>query len=376
MRFHDFYQTIEEARRWLRPMPMEIFEKYKDDPNIFVSFTDDFRDQLKHRPGVKIGINPRTTYDTPIGIYTYPLKASWETYFTTNNIPYQGDKPNIYVLRAKHPDKLARSDTYYPSDFTKDVERLKEYIPDLTDERVEKTLESIAYAYKQSPIQKLWSLTRELSGKNISKWARMLFHLYDGFVDDLGNYGQGFIHHNERLQAVFFNASVLKVVDIHKRQTRHEWDIRPHRDPKIEVTLQGQFRQWDDLFEKNPHFRVDVTDRLRDSIIVHGDRLKTTKESKLSPARVFADTLLNSDYMTLDFHQFTHDNSMVRELKYAGVNVAKTLEAYGPEWDKRLREHDMLPITRDELKALIDAFKKDVRKEFARWAQQESTDKL
>lgn len=52
---------------------------YKDDPSYFISFTDIN----------KIGLNPSTTYDTPLGIYTYPLKEIWND-FVNNEIPFAG----------------------------------------------------------------------------------------------------------------------------------------------------------------------------------------------------------------------------------------------------------------------------------------------
>jgi hypothetical protein len=39
---------------------IDALEQYKDDPNIFITYSD----------VMKVGINPRSYYDTPIGIYT------------------------------------------------------------------------------------------------------------------------------------------------------------------------------------------------------------------------------------------------------------------------------------------------------------------
>ena len=43
-------------------------KQYKDDPSIYISFTEIN----------KIGINPVSKWDTPLGIYCYPLKDTWQ----------------------------------------------------------------------------------------------------------------------------------------------------------------------------------------------------------------------------------------------------------------------------------------------------------
>jgi hypothetical protein len=49
-----------------------LWKKYEDDPNIYIQFSD----------MEKVGMNPMTheDYNTPDGIYTYPLKALLENF--------------------------------------------------------------------------------------------------------------------------------------------------------------------------------------------------------------------------------------------------------------------------------------------------------
>jgi hypothetical protein len=60
--------NFEEARRNPEMNPhigaWDYVDKYKNDPDVYISFTEID----------KIGINPRSKYNTPVGIYTYPLK--------------------------------------------------------------------------------------------------------------------------------------------------------------------------------------------------------------------------------------------------------------------------------------------------------------
>ena len=53
----------------------------------------------------KIGINPKSKYATPNGIYTYPLKKAWGRYRNektrTLDVPFVGGQPAVYFLRPK-----------------------------------------------------------------------------------------------------------------------------------------------------------------------------------------------------------------------------------------------------------------------------------
>lgn len=66
--------NFEEARRNPEMNPhigaWDYVDKYKDDKDVYISFTEID----------KIGINPRSKYNTPVGIYTYPLKGFVEKY--------------------------------------------------------------------------------------------------------------------------------------------------------------------------------------------------------------------------------------------------------------------------------------------------------
>jgi hypothetical protein len=68
---------------------VKTLSKYKDDDDVFISF----------RSIPKLGINPSSHYDTPIGIYAYPLKRMW-TSFERDAMPFAGDMPYIVVFRA------------------------------------------------------------------------------------------------------------------------------------------------------------------------------------------------------------------------------------------------------------------------------------
>lgn len=233
--------------------PMDILSKYKDDDNAFLSFTDQVEPRgQKHGEGTtafksttKIGINPWSSYDTPIGVYFYPIKPYWDN-LQRRNIDFAGNKPHLYVVKAKNPEKLLRGSRYSDSDYQRDKEKLQEIFHyfDMDFKEAE-----ISSEYKKNPAQKFWSLTRsiaqEISHRNNNKppviWTQIMRRFYDGVVDDNG---VGFIHENEPTQAVIWTKAQFDVVDYIDRtcggrikgSDRYTWN-KPSEDEMIAKML-------------------------------------------------------------------------------------------------------------------------------------------
>lgn len=189
---------------------VEQLEKYSDDPNVFISFTEIH----------KIGINPGSKYRTPNGIYAYPLKQLWgdikrSTY--KMNVPFAGNNPNIFVFKPKYHVKDL--ETYSEYDYVKDCNLLQKmfkfplYLQQFQlkfDTFVQLVDYAERTAFRQTYNSAFWNLTRIISDDNPVKWTNIFIKLgYYGFVD----YGKGIIHGNEPSQAVFFNATYIKVID-------------------------------------------------------------------------------------------------------------------------------------------------------------------
>ena len=69
--------------------------KYRGRADVFVSF----RDPVGGAP--KIGINPKSTFNTPNGIYAYPIDYAIQ--HGQMRVPYGQSRPLVYVLQVK-PD--------------------------------------------------------------------------------------------------------------------------------------------------------------------------------------------------------------------------------------------------------------------------------
>ncbi len=67
----------------------EILERYQGRKDIFGSFTH----------VNKLGINPQSEFDTPIGIYGYPIDFILENADETGQwiLPYCGDNPYLHI---------------------------------------------------------------------------------------------------------------------------------------------------------------------------------------------------------------------------------------------------------------------------------------
>ena len=256
---------ILEARRnpELNPKigPYTQLKKYVDDPSIFISFTEID----------KIGINPQSNYNTPLGIYTYPLQAAWENYKIDNlfqrrlrlrestsrlsnsqiakieqeaiqdAFPFATKHPYIQVLTSKRP--LTVLQDFKQIDIIRyNTKRVWEIIENskATDKEKENAIKGFHNLLNQiitrsasprvnTPGGLFWWLTlnccdpsrktrhiaqfiqNHYNSKNTMRvWNYFLRDLgYDGFIDK----GDSIIHENEPTQAVFLTRKAFTLVD-------------------------------------------------------------------------------------------------------------------------------------------------------------------
>jgi hypothetical protein len=115
--FKQFRQEINEARKNpdLNPKisAYEALLPYKDDPNIFISFSNG-----------KIGIKPLAKYDTPLSIYAFPIKQSW-TFYGVNKSKSLGSLPygllynDIFIIKKKPGIKVLNLSTMDNGEYTR-----------------------------------------------------------------------------------------------------------------------------------------------------------------------------------------------------------------------------------------------------------------
>jgi hypothetical protein len=119
IKLSTYANLLVEKRRDFPPTVYDQLYKYINDDHIFVSLT-----KLE-----KVGLNPQSLYDTPLGIYCYPLKDSVLFYGKTHrngeiNFPFPKNPNNYFVLRANTGIRIMDSDLYDNTALQKDIKIL------------------------------------------------------------------------------------------------------------------------------------------------------------------------------------------------------------------------------------------------------------
>lgn len=210
---------------------VEALRQYKDDSDIYISFTDID----------KIGINPQSQFNTPLGIYTYNLQTGWDMYSvdrlkSLKGFPFAADKPYVNVLKAKITDGFIEDmySDYNSANFDKDekiieqiyfneIEKAEPYYNTTqmkANNWVRVYKQALESAREKNPVVSFWNLTRlvslELAGghegiKASTKWNRILRECgYTGF-GDLSS--RGYVHPSEPMQTVFLSRNAFEVLD-------------------------------------------------------------------------------------------------------------------------------------------------------------------
>jgi hypothetical protein len=221
--FEDVPVGLKNKELWLDYLK-EKYSKSKGMDKLYVSFVN----------VDKIGINPKSPYDTPIGVYTYPLEWVLEE----EDVPFRGEiKPKKVKVLKRLSEKVLNDDlTEAELNHYKDILK-KQYKIDSVD-----LLEWNNKARKKTPFGKLWNITRMLSLKlsknkpeksakdmtpdeladalsGVNKTpAKNSAVIWNKLLRDLGfDYVQdndfGIIHPSEPTQAVFLTPKAYKVID-------------------------------------------------------------------------------------------------------------------------------------------------------------------
>ena len=291
-----FQQYLNEKRRNPELNPkigiLDALEPYKNDPNIYISFVSDVGSTSslgKNVSGSKIGINPKSDYNTPNGIYTYPLKEAWGLYADKSkgklDVPFAGEQPFVYVVKAKNPRKIINLQTYSSKDFDRDYMKLAKIIIAFLTKKNRKWSNAFAWECAKALLNhaqeiskdrsvggQFWSMTRlthfmfhdniifsafykdfhsdkiDFNDKKINvpitikymstpssnTWNKIMRDLgYDAVADKSG---KGIIHPAEPIQAVFFHTGAFKVLGSFENKS-----YKFRTGPKINATVDSEY---------------------------------------------------------------------------------------------------------------------------------------
>lgn len=259
MRFTEIINEIRKSekvsgKKEIKNDFMIDLKKYIDDDNIYISFQKDMTDvtqssrnnskyvagpndvitpKSRSNLGYKLGLNPKSKFDTPIGIYSYPLKAAWEYYKigSGGKFPYGTEEPYCYVFKPnKSPlniqdftnicwDKIIEmaQDIFTDTEITNIFDEAKEPM-DGSDIKVGQIWNIMRYLSKESGISSRRQKNRNRSSDPVL-WTKILKKL--GVTSIVDKSGTGIIHENEPVQAVFF-ARDFNVIDVLSNKTKDE----------------------------------------------------------------------------------------------------------------------------------------------------------
>lgn len=198
---------------------IEVLKKYANDPKIHITFT----------VLPKVGINPRSTFpDTPLAVYTYPLKSIWKDIVShgINNVPFASTSAK-YIFVLKEKEKTLDVADYTFSMLSSDLKKLermwgsevyKETVDDMETDAVrhissaqlddEKKNKSFRYLKRLLYLYGAYHNKRSRASVTMST---TLIKLGYSIVTDTK--GKGFIHPAEPIQAFFLTKKSYEIVD-------------------------------------------------------------------------------------------------------------------------------------------------------------------
>ena len=232
MNFVDFYILDERNKHQDAYLPIkDKIAKYKDDDDIYISFTEID----------KLGINPKTKYNTPAGIYTYPVKASWEPYFRNWQVPFQGDVKYVQILRHTRRGKYIEDiSNLGQREFKDNLDKLEKFFKDIYIKKLKKEGTYGDVAIKTLDKIFLALLKKTEANSNNKSYGGILFYFVYNIAEKMKNYlptkslttgltyiwrkvlgynmiadksGKGIIHPDEKIQAVFFDKESYEHID-------------------------------------------------------------------------------------------------------------------------------------------------------------------
>lgn len=210
----------------------EIYKTNRNKQQLFVTFTI-------HE---KFGINPKSSFNTPIGIYAYPLKYVIDV---DMDVPYAKTCPYIWVFQAK--DFLNLQSSFNS--------KIKNRIIDDLDDRqidIDDTLEmssSNIDTYIGLKKSLILHTSNDKNNPNVIFRTILVSSGVNGILDD----GSGTIHKNEPTQAAFFDVTKLKIISLITQPTYVHDEI-----PNVSLTTEKV--KFEDYYDGvvNRNFRRDI----------------------------------------------------------------------------------------------------------------------
>lgn len=186
----------------------------------------------------KLGINPGSEYDTPLGIYFYPADYYVETISSGRELPFVSDASYIQIFGYRGARVWDLSND---SQATEIENKLKTQFPEDVIDKLMSEGQSKAHIKTQNGI--LWYVLLRVSGEQTNKnpplvWNQLIRELGFDVVVDAN--GEGIIHHYEPTQGVVVNPVVARPLTQIKQGYGNEKSYRWHRNDLIRRIVNGK----------------------------------------------------------------------------------------------------------------------------------------
>lgn len=189
---------------------IDVLAKYKNDPDVYIQYSNI----------LKLGINPKYQWSTPLGIYGYPLMNVWQDVLR-NDLPFGSNCKLIHIFRINPEFNYVRTSSYTASMFQIDKKKIKNMLSYLAskDPHFDKDIASMdlmEFKSSKKPVANLLRLTDEMASRYWTRkesvmWNVILRQLgYDGIIDDLGS---GQITGDILWQAVFLTSKPVQLLE-------------------------------------------------------------------------------------------------------------------------------------------------------------------
>lgn len=231
----------------------EIMTRFNGE-DVYITFRDSVRDSM---------INPRNTYETPTGVYCYPLgpilknaitndwselsKLDQEEIFSRKYFPYQNQMEFIAIFHVKKNNNILYSSKDESQKIVNYVNSIKNLYPN--NETIIKECDNFIsngsfysnYTSKEmSGVWGFWLFIYHLGGitkeKRLNNYFTSIANKIglDGVVDDAG---LGLIHPNEPIQAAFFKVKTISDFYTVLSKSRGATFQKPRDKPLLPGTL-------------------------------------------------------------------------------------------------------------------------------------------
>lgn len=237
----EVYQDIQEKQRYAQEKGKKFSPAYQRFKPIYDNAAHKGNLFIQYSNVNKLGINPQSEFDTPLGIYAYPAYKFKFDDLIRNKMPFASDRDFIIGFKIKEQSlydvlfissngSISSKSAWSQSDIDEFYEALTEYLLErlpnvhetLIEQRVDKFKERYAhYGSGKAIVYTVHAICESLlQNGQISKETSKIYKALHitGIVDE----GSSSIHTNEPTQAVFFSKeSIEQIFSIPNPRSAH-----------------------------------------------------------------------------------------------------------------------------------------------------------